>query len=176
MIALWLDRLLADDLMTARRTLESELADESALREKRAAVEEATRVHRLEEGELEDRLRQGGGADKIERQHQQGKLTARERIAGLCDEGSRFVEVGLLVAHDEYEGQAPGAGVVTGATAGRISGMACGAAVVGAPIAVSTWITFGVEASPGSTFLTLRISGRPRMPWRWSSASTPTWC
>ena len=56
----------------------------------------------------------GGGADRIARQHKQGKLTARERIARLCDDGSRFLEIGLLVAYDEYEGEAPGAGVVTG--------------------------------------------------------------
>ena len=62
----------------------------------------------------EDRLRLGGGADKIERQHKQGKLTARERIALLLDEGSPLLEIGLLVAFDEYEGQAPAAGVVTG--------------------------------------------------------------
>ena len=64
--------------------------------------------------ELEARLRQGGGADKVEKQHAQGKLTARERIAKLCDPGSRFLEVGLLVAWDRYDGQAPAAGVVTG--------------------------------------------------------------
>ncbi|HEY7234890.1 MAG TPA: carboxyl transferase domain-containing protein [Gemmatimonadaceae bacterium] len=64
--------------------------------------------------ELEERLRQGGGADRIAKQHKQGKLTARERIARLCDPGSRFLEIGLLVAYDEYEGQAPAAGVVTG--------------------------------------------------------------
>jgi len=63
---------------------------------------------------LEERLRLGGGADKIERQHRQGKLTARERIALLCDPSTRFLEVGLLVAYDQYDGQAPGAGVVTG--------------------------------------------------------------
>jgi acetyl-CoA carboxylase carboxyltransferase component len=63
---------------------------------------------------LEERLRQGGGADKVERQHKQGKLTARERIDRLCDPGRRFLEVGLLVAYDQYEGQAPAAGVVTG--------------------------------------------------------------
>jgi acetyl-CoA carboxylase carboxyltransferase component len=75
-----------------------------------------TRLRELsaEVRELEARLRQGGGADKIARQHSQGKLTARERIAGLCDQGTRFLEIGLLVAHDEYDGQAPGAGVVTG--------------------------------------------------------------
>lgn len=64
--------------------------------------------------ELQDRLIQGGGKDKIERQHRQGKLTARERIGLLCDSGTRFLEVGLLVAYDQYEGQAPAAGVVTG--------------------------------------------------------------
>ena len=64
--------------------------------------------------QLEHRLRQGGGPDKIERQHSQGKLTARERIARLGDDGARFIEIGLLVAHDQYDGQAPAAGVVTG--------------------------------------------------------------
>ncbi len=63
---------------------------------------------------LEDRLRQGGGADKIDKQHAQGKLTARERVRGLCDVDSRFIEVGLLLAYDQYDGTAPAAGVVTG--------------------------------------------------------------
>jgi acetyl-CoA carboxylase carboxyltransferase component len=63
---------------------------------------------------LEAGLREGGGADKIARQHAQGKLTARERVAKLCDSRSRFIEIGLLVAYDQYDGQAPGAGVVTG--------------------------------------------------------------
>jgi len=64
--------------------------------------------------QLEARLREGGGADKIARQHKQGKLTARERIARLCDPHTRFVEIGLLVAYDQYDGGAPGVGVVTG--------------------------------------------------------------
>jgi len=63
---------------------------------------------------LEERLREGGGPERIDRQHKQGKLTARERVTKLCDDGARFVELGLLVAHDRYDGQAPGAGVVTG--------------------------------------------------------------
>ena len=56
----------------------------------------------------------GGGPDKIQKQHSQGKLTARERVAKLCDPQARFIELGLLVAYDKYDGQAPGAGVVTG--------------------------------------------------------------
>ena len=64
--------------------------------------------------ELEARLRLGGGQDKIDKQHKQGKLTARERVEGLCDPGTPFLEIGLLVAYDQYDGQAPGAGVITG--------------------------------------------------------------
>src|SRR5215510_12461151 len=62
---------------------------------------------------IEDRIRQGGGPEKIERQHKQGKLTARERIALLLDPGSYMQETGLLIAYDQYDGQAPAAGVVT---------------------------------------------------------------
>jgi 3-methylcrotonyl-CoA carboxylase beta subunit len=68
--------------------------------------------------DLEDRLRAGGGAKKIEKQHNEGKLTARERVAKLIDPGTMFMEIGLLIAHDRYDGQAPAAGVVTGV--GRI--------------------------------------------------------
>lgn len=69
---------------------------------------------------LEAKLRDGGGAAKIAKQHQQGKLTARERVARLLDAGSPIFETGLLMAYDRYEGQAPCAGVVT--VIGRIEG------------------------------------------------------
>ncbi len=64
--------------------------------------------------ELEARLRLGGGPEKIEKQHAQGKLTARERVERLADADTPFLEIGLLVAYDKYDGQAPGAGVITG--------------------------------------------------------------
>lgn len=63
---------------------------------------------------LEDRLRTGGGPAKVDKQHREGKLTARERIARLIDRASMFLEIGLLVAYDRYDGNAPAAGVVTG--------------------------------------------------------------
>jgi 3-methylcrotonyl-CoA carboxylase beta subunit len=69
---------------------------------------------------LEARLRSGGGPAKVEKQHRDGKLTARERIERLIDPGSIFLEIGLLIAHDRYDGLAPAAGVVTGVT--RIEG------------------------------------------------------
>jgi len=70
--------------------------------------------------DLEDKLRLGGGVKKIEKQHREGKLTARERIAKLIDPGTAFLEIGLLIAYDKYDGQAPAAGVVTGVA--RIEG------------------------------------------------------
>ncbi len=80
------------------------------------------RLRRLvsELDELETRLRLGGGEARIKRQHDAGKLTARERIALLLDPRTPFHEVGLLIAYDQYDGQAPAAGVVTGM--GTVSG------------------------------------------------------
>ena len=60
----------------------------------------------------------GGGEKRIERQHSQGKLTARERVNQLMDEGS-FQEVGQFVEHRSTsfgldKNKIPGDGVVTG--------------------------------------------------------------
>ena len=67
---------------------------------------------------------QGGGAARIARQHQKGKLTARERLDLLVDEGS-FVELDRFVTHRATDfglaaQQYPGDGVVTGY--GRVDG------------------------------------------------------
>lgn len=61
---------------------------------------------------------QGGGAKRIEAQHKKGKLTARERLHFLLDEGS-FEEIGMLVTHRSRDFGLdkevyPGDGVVTG--------------------------------------------------------------
>ena len=45
--------------------------------------------------------------------HRQGKLAPRERVERLLDPGSPSLELGLLLAYDRYDGQAPGAGVIT---------------------------------------------------------------
>jgi 3-methylcrotonyl-CoA carboxylase beta subunit len=86
------------------------------------ATKQPTRLRELTEElqQLEARLRLGGGPEKIDRQHQQGKLTARERIELLLDKESHAQEIGLLVAYDQYEGGAPSAGVVT--VVGRVEG------------------------------------------------------
>ncbi|MBY0231366.1 MAG: acyl-CoA carboxylase subunit beta [Gemmataceae bacterium] len=61
-------------------------------------------------------IRLGGGAKAIERQHEKGRLTARERIAALLDPGTELLELGLWAAWGMYAdwGGAPSAGVVTG--------------------------------------------------------------
>lgn len=70
----------------------------------------------------EETIRLGGGQKAQEKQRAQGKMTARERVAALCDPGAPFLELGLWVAHGFYEeyGGAPSAGVVVGI--GRIHG------------------------------------------------------
>jgi acetyl-CoA carboxylase carboxyltransferase component len=87
--------------------------------------------------DLEDRLRLGGGPQKIEKQHRDGKLTARERVARLVDPGSLFLEIGLLIAHDRYDGQAPAAGVVTGVA--RIEGRPCVVVANDATVKAGAW-------------------------------------
>jgi acetyl-CoA carboxylase carboxyltransferase component len=73
----------------------------------------------------EDAIRGGGGAKAAEAQRAKGRLTVRERLKLLLDEGSEFLELGLWAAHGMYAeyGGAPCAGVVTGL--GRVSGRLC---------------------------------------------------
>src|SRR5947207_6803876 len=61
-------------------------------------------------------IREGGGKAAVQRQHANGRLAARERIARLLDEGTALFELGLWAAHGMYQdwGGAPSAGVVTG--------------------------------------------------------------
>lgn len=76
------------------------------------ALSELARAFELEaEG-----IKLGGGSKAIARQHEKGRLTARERIARLTDPDTPFLELGLWAAHGMYQewGGAPAAGVITG--------------------------------------------------------------
>lgn len=75
--------------------------------------------------QAERAIKLGGGAKAIERQHEKGRLTARERIERLIDKGAAFTELGLWAAHGMYaeHGGAPAAGVVTGVSA--VAGKLC---------------------------------------------------
>ena len=76
-------------------------------------------------GKIESEIRLGGGAKAIDRQHEKGRLTARERVARLLDKPGEFLELGLWAAWEMYKeyGGAPAAGVVTGI--GRVQGREC---------------------------------------------------
>ena len=73
----------------------------------------------------EDTIRLGGGAKAAEAQHAKGRLTVRERLKLLLDQGTELLELGLWAAYGMYGeyGGAPGAGVVTGL--GRVCGRLC---------------------------------------------------
>ena len=61
-----------------------------------------------------DRVALGGGERARERDLQRGKLPVRERVDRVIDPGSPFLELSPLAAEDMYDGDAPGAGIVTG--------------------------------------------------------------
>ncbi len=71
---------------------------------------------------LSHQIKLGGGVSNIEKQHQKGRLTARERLQLLLDDQTEFFEFGIFVASEMYEewGGCPGGGVITGL--GTISG------------------------------------------------------
>ena len=50
-----------------------------------------------------DKVSLGGGKSKIKKQHEQGKLTARERINFLLDDDSESIEIGAFVGDGMYE-------------------------------------------------------------------------
>lgn len=62
----------------------------------------------------------GGGEKSRARHLSRGKMLPRDRVAGLLDPGSPFLEVGATAAHGLYDGAAPCAGVIAGV--GRVNG------------------------------------------------------
>ncbi len=88
---------------------------------------------------LGEEVQLGGGLKNIEKQHEKGKLTARERIAKLIDPGTELLEIGLFTAHGMYadEGGAPSAGVVVGI--GKVSGKLCVIVANDATVKAGAW-------------------------------------
>src|SRR5829696_2112769 len=74
-------------------------------------------------GERTARVASGGGERAVERHRSRGKLTARERIDLLLDPDTSFLELNALAAWELYDGDAPGAGIVTGI--GVVEGQEC---------------------------------------------------
>ncbi|MDX6494641.1 MAG: 3-methylcrotonyl-CoA carboxylase beta subunit, partial [Gaiellales bacterium] len=70
-----------------------------------------------------ERVRDGGGPAQVERHHARGKLLPRDRVDGLLDPGSAFLELAPLAADGMYDDECPGAGMIAGI--GRVSGREC---------------------------------------------------
>ena len=69
----------------------------------------------IDELDLRRRAAAEGGSNRARERHvARGKLLARERVAGLIDPGSAFLEIGALAAFGMYEGDVHGAGLITG--------------------------------------------------------------
>ncbi len=91
---------------------------------------------------LRERLRKverGGGDKKIAREHERGKMTARERVSFLLDKGSDYYEIGAFAADGMYAeyGGCPSAGVVV--VIGRVSGRQCVIVANDATVKAGAW-------------------------------------
>ncbi|MCB0792641.1 MAG: acyl-CoA carboxylase subunit beta, partial [Flavobacteriales bacterium] len=98
--------------------------------------------NKLAVSDLNRRLKKialGGGEKRIARQHEQGKLTARERIDGLLDPKSPRIEIGAFAADGMYEehGGAPCAGVVV--VIGYVSKRQCIVVANDATVKAGAW-------------------------------------
>ncbi|MBI5726356.1 MAG: acyl-CoA carboxylase subunit beta [Ignavibacteriales bacterium] len=88
---------------------------------------------------IKSKMALGGGLKAIEKHKAKGKMTARERIDLLLDQGARLFEFGALAGYEMYpeHGGAPGAGVVTGI--GKVSGKDCVIVANDATVKAGAW-------------------------------------
>jgi 3-methylcrotonyl-CoA carboxylase beta subunit len=84
-------------------------------------------------------IKQGGGKERLEKIRSAGKLTARERIAFICDKDAPVLEIGGFAGHDMYldEGGCPAAGVVVVLT--KIAGRYCIVVANDASVKAGAW-------------------------------------
>lgn len=87
----------------------------------------------------EERIRVGGGQKRIDKLHEKGKLSARERIEKLLDPGQPLVEIGLFAGHELYpeHGGCPAGGVVV--VIGYVSGRQCLVVANDATVKAGAW-------------------------------------
>lgn len=86
-----------------------------------------------------EKIEQGGGSKKIAKQHDQGKLTARERIAYLLDKDREQIEIGAFAGYGMYEeyGGCPGGGVIV--IMGYLRGRICIVVANDATVKAGAW-------------------------------------
>ncbi len=87
----------------------------------------------------------GGGEKAIERLHKKNKLTARERVSKLVDEGTEFIELNTFAAYGMYEefGGAPSSGTIFGI--GKVEGKNCLIVANDATVKAGAWFPITVK-------------------------------
>ena len=93
--------------------------------------------------ELVAQIKQGAGEKYQQRHKARGKLLPRERLNALLDDGSAFLELSQLAAHQVYEDAVPAAGIITGI--GRVSGQECMIFVNDATVKGGTYYPLSVK-------------------------------
>jgi len=85
------------------------------------------------------KVKLGGGKKRIEKHHEKGKMTARERIDYLLDKGSKCIEIGAFAGEDMYveHGGCPSAGVVV--KIGYVKGKQCIVVANDATVKAGAW-------------------------------------
>jgi chromosome segregation protein len=100
-------RLLADDIVTARTTIETELADEAALKQRRQSVEQAIAAAREQETELEDQLREDSPRLSAAQETWYGLSGLRERLRGTAGLANERIRLAAVEADARREGRDP---------------------------------------------------------------------
>jgi len=92
-----------------------------------------------------EKLKLGGGEKKIAKQHEKGKLTARERIEYLIDKNSRTIEIGIFAGEGMYQeyGGCPAGGVVV--VIGYVSGRQCVIVANDATVKAGAWFPISTK-------------------------------
>ena len=122
--------------MSAPQHIGTEADTTDASFQERAAHYEAL-VDTMEE--RADEIRIGGGPERIEREHERGKRTARERVEYLVDDAAQFNELGLFAGYEMYEdeGGCPAGGTVMGL--GPVEGRTCMILANDATVKAGAW-------------------------------------
>src|SRR6188508_2773273 len=134
--------------------LSSHVDASDAFDERRARMEALVAELR----ERSSQVARGGGEKALEKHRSRGKLTARERIDRLLDPDTAFLELSALAAWDLYNGQAPGAGIVTGI--GVVEGQECVLVANDATVKGGTYFPLTVKKHLRAQ----EIAGQNRLP------------
>ena len=101
--------------------------------------EDQNKLRQTEINSILNAIKKGGGEKRLQKQRDQGKLTARERVEYLLDKNSDSIEIGAFAGYEMYkeEGGCPSAGVVV--VMGYVAGKQCLVVANDATVKAGAW-------------------------------------